>query len=104
MGLDFSHGGGCLWAYSFYGDFVMELQEEAKRNPSPLKPDPIKPLLDHSCCEGLFEPWECDAIANRMLELVSHWERDFDSCRERAEQNAKGMKRAAQIGERFLNL
>jgi len=104
MGLDFSHGGGCLWAYSYYGDFIAQLKEEAERHPSTLNPDPIQGLLDHSDCEGFFEPWECDSIANRMLELVSGWEMSFDSERERAERMAKGMRRASRLGERFLYL
>jgi hypothetical protein len=104
MGLDFSHGGGYLWAYSNYGDFIMRLADEATRQPSETKPDPIKPLLDHSCCEGFFEPWECDAIADRMLQLVSAWDDYGDPERERAELMAKGLRRAAARDERFLYL
>jgi hypothetical protein len=76
MGLDFSHGGGCLWAYSNYGNFIMRLADEADLHPPKNKPRSNQLLLDHSCCEGFFEPWECDAIADRMLELVSGWD-DF---------------------------
>ena len=81
MGLDFSHGGGYLWSYSGYADFIMRLQDEAALHPSRTKPDPIQAMIDHSGCEGFFEPWDCDSEFG-------------DEERERAEQMAKGMQRA----------
>ena len=104
MGLDFSHGGGYLWSYSGYSDFIMRLQDEAALHPSRMKPDPIQAMIDHSGCEGFFEPWDCDSIAGRMLELVAHWDEFGDKERERAEQMAKGMQRASARDERFLYL
>lgn len=35
--------------------------------------DPIKPLLNHSDCDGILTPEECRQIAPRLRELVEPW-------------------------------
>lgn len=59
--------------------------------------DPIKPLLNHSDCEGHLTPEECAAVAPRLRELVDGWEGDFDKYR--ALELARGMEAAAAAGE-----
>jgi hypothetical protein len=40
--------------------------------------DPIKPLLDHSDCDGELTPDECRTVAPRLRELISYWPDDYD--------------------------
>ena len=104
MGLDFSHGGGFLWSYSSYGDFIRLVQVEAERTPTTERPDPIDALLAHSDCEGYFEPSECGPIAKRLLEIVFGSDAFDERERKRAKQMAEGMLRAEKRNERFLYL
>ena len=53
---------------------------------------------------GFFEPWECDALADRLTELISGWPHFGDEGRERAEQMVIGLRRASARDQRFLYL
>jgi hypothetical protein len=61
--------------------------------------DPIKPLLNHSDCDGQLTPEECATIAPRLRELVSKWPdmgiHGYD--REHAERLADLMDRSVEL-------
>lgn len=60
--------------------------------------DPIKPLLNHSDCNGILTPEECLTVAPRLRELISQWAED-DQDKIRALLLAEGMERAAEANE-----
>ena len=60
--------------------------------------DDIKPLLDHSDCDGELTPDECRRIAPRLRELVSTWP-DDDRDKAKALELANGMDMAANANE-----
>jgi len=60
--------------------------------------DDIKPLLDHSDCDGILTPEECTKVAPRLRELVSAWP-DDDRDKIKALLLAEGMDEAVNSGE-----
>ena len=60
--------------------------------------DDIKPLLNHSDCDGILTPEECAKVAPRLRELVSAWP-DDDRDKRNALWLAEGMDEAASKGE-----
>jgi len=110
MGLNFSHG-DARWAYSEFKYFRRKLAKEIGIFLELMDgytsfgiswdevEDPIKPLLDHSDCEGALTPEECKSIAPRLMELIKNWEDDDDKLQ--ALMMANGMLLAAHAGENF---
>ncbi|MEU0665710.1 hypothetical protein ABZ508_26490 [Streptomyces lavendulocolor] len=119
MGLDFTHT-DAHWSYTGFGRFrqALALHEgfELKtmvgyggdREWSTVD-TPLKPLLDHSDCDGELTPEDCATVAPRLREVVdflwpadtSTWQLNPEACINR--QNglllADGMDNAAQSGE-----
>lgn len=106
MGLDFSHC-EAHWSYSGFMDFRKRLASEIgvdlekmngfiEKNGLPWYRvvDAIKPLLDHSDCDGELSPDECLTVASRLRELVADWP-DGDYDKTHALLLAKGMELAA---------
>jgi len=108
MGLNFSHA-EASWSYSGFDEFRHRLALEAGIDlymmdgfggdiPFDSVEDPIKPLLDHSDCDGELTPEECSTIAPRLRELVSNWfDDDYDKTN--ASRLAYGMELAASNKE-----
>ena len=108
MGLNFSHA-EASWSYSGFDEFRHRLALEAGIDlymmdgfggdiPFDSINDPIKPLLDHSDCEGELTPEECATVAPRLRELVSNWD-DEDYDKRHALYLAEGMDEAASNNE-----
>lgn len=115
MGINFSHG-DAHWAYSGFNRFREKLAaeigitledmegfqsysahlkgEQAKNISWDTVTDPIKPLLNHSDCDGELTPEECRAIYPRLRELVANWD-DNDYDKHQALELADGMVFAA---------
>ena len=63
---------------------------------------PLKPLLNHSDCDGDLSPEECAQIAPRLREVViALWPDENDYNRKSGLALAEGMERAAAAGERL---
>jgi len=62
--------------------------------------DPLIPFLNHDDNCGSLEPEVCATVAPRLEEVVSGWPR-YDTDKERAFEIARGMRKAAERGERF---
>ena len=62
--------------------------------------DDIKPLLDHSDCDGVLTPDECAKVAPRLRELVYGWA-DVDQDRIKALLLADGMEAAVSENVNF---
>lgn len=96
MGLDFSHG-DAHWAYSGFGRFREKLaraegfnlndMEGFRRSHEPPRPmrswdtvtTDLKPLLDHSDCDGELTSEECKQVAPRLKEIIADWPlEDYD--------------------------
>lgn len=99
MGLDFSHG-EAHWAYSGFGRFREKLANAEGFNlndmegflrlhetPRPMRSwdtvtTDLKPLLNHSDCDGELTPQECKQVAPRLKQIIADWpleDRDRDS-------------------------
>ncbi len=124
MGLDFSHT-EAHWSYGGFGRFREALAEHEgfKLNEmhgfcAPWRGDgpeahpnrswdeiasPLKPLLNHSDCDGDLSPEECAQIAPRLREVVDAiWPEGGDGYdREHGLLLAEGLELAASEGERF---
>lgn len=118
MGLDFSHG-GASWAYGGFAPFREALAAHegidlntmdgfrpysAGDNWQGIAWDTVtsdlKPLLDHSDCDGELTPTECRQVAPRLREVIDAlWpdERDYD--RRAGLALAHGMEIAAAADE-----
>ena len=108
MGLNFSHT-EASWSYSGFDKFRHRLAQEVEIDldmmdgfggdiPFDSINDQIKPLLDHSDCEGELTPEECATVAPRLRELVSNWDyEDYD--KRHALYLAEGMDEAASNNE-----
>ena len=109
MGLDFSHG-DAHWTYSDFHAFRSELAAMVgiadlstmegfggTRSFDAL-PDDIRPLLDHSNCDGALSPEECSRIAPRLEALIRQKEETWDY-RDSGLSLVEGMKKAASQGE-----
>lgn len=115
MGIDFSHT-GAHWAYSGFGRFRDALAEhegidlgqmEGFRRHGDDRPriswdtvtTPLKPLLDHSDCDGEISPEDCAAVAPHLRKVIAAiWPEgayDYQSGMELAD----GMDAAAEAGE-----
>lgn len=115
MGLDFSHT-EAHWSYSGFSRFrealakyeavdlgVMEgflrHGDDRPRVGWDTVTTPLKPLLDHSDCDGELTPDECRQVAPRLREVIdSLWP---DDCYDRASGLllAEGMEAAAAANE-----
>ncbi len=123
MGIDFSHT-EAGWSYGGFGRFREALAEyegirlrdmagfcapwrgddpETHPNLSWDKVDTaLKPLLNHSDCDGDLSPEECSQIAPRLREVVDAlWPDENDYDRKNGLALAEGMERAAAAGERL---
>jgi len=90
MGLDFSHG-EAHWAYSGFMRFRARLAEHEGFDLRKMQgfdgsrswdavTTPIKPLLDHSDCDGELTPEECAQVYPRLREILADWpEDDYDT-------------------------
>lgn len=115
MGLDFSHC-DAHWSYSGFNSFRRRLAKEIGVDLDSMRgfgglrggeygtvpwdtvDDPIRPLLNHSDCDGGMPPADCRAVAARLRELVASWpEGDYD--RVNALSLAGGMEAAYFAGE-----
>jgi len=108
MGLDFDKS-DAHWAYSGFHRFRCRLAKEAGIDLNSMEgfgggiswdtfDDPIKPLLDHSDCDGLLTPQECKAVAPRLKELISGWA-DGDWDRMTAQRFADDLQKCADSNE-----
>lgn len=59
--------------------------------------DPIKPLLNHSDCDGELSPVECAVVAPRLRQLIENWEDDRD--KKQGLMLAEGMEYCVTNGE-----
>lgn len=117
MGLDFSHG-SARWSYSSFMAFREDLAEheglELRRMhgyavPGDYRPrvswkdvtTPLKPLLNHSDCDGHLTPEECRQVAARLREVVPLVFDEDDYDYRRGLDLAEGMEMAADAGELF---
>lgn len=98
MGLDFDFPGrrgpadenenAPHWSYTGFNEFRRRLAAEIGINLREMRgygvdipgwrswddlDDPIKPLLNHSDCEGVLTPSECATVAPRLRTLISKW-------------------------------
>ncbi len=108
MGLDFSHA-DAHWSYGGFNRFREALAVEAGFNINDFKgfggnkgweemQDDIKPLLNHSDCEGGLTVNECKKVAPRLRQLVAAWDDDsFDKAQ--ALLLAEGMEYAVEQNE-----
>ena len=108
MGVDFSHGVGSR-SYSGFQLFREEIAAEIGINLDEMEgfggdwlwdgvEDSVRPLLDHSDCDGHLTPDECRLVAPRLRELAA--DAAFSRFNEQfATQLADGMDCAAEAGE-----
>lgn len=116
MGLDFSHG-DAHWPYGGFMRFRNALaayegihltdMEGFHRYREPDHPmrswdtvtTPLKPLLDHSDCDGELTPEECRQVAPRLREVIDAiWPQDGHE-RQAGLRLAEAMDAAAAAGE-----
>jgi hypothetical protein len=117
MGLDFSHG-GASWAYGGFARFREALATHEGFNLremdgfGPLgrtdwigKPwdtitTDLRPLLEHSDCDGELTPAECRQVAPRLREVIDAlWPDEHDYDRRAGLALVHGMGLAAQADE-----
>lgn len=108
MGLDFSHC-EARWAYSGFHRFRERLANMIGFSLNDMDGfggsrqwdtihDDIKPLLDHSDCDGVLTPEECKVVYPRLNELIQDWS-DGDVDKSRALELIEGMKLCVELGE-----
>lgn len=108
MGLSFTHG-NAQWAYGGFHRFRERLADHegfdlnamngfgGDRSWDDVTTD-LKPLLNHSDCDGAMTPAECAQVAPRLAEVIKTWpEDDFD--RRSGEELVKAMQYCAERGE-----
>lgn len=108
MGLDFSHC-DAGWSYSGFNRFRERIAQHLGFDLNEMDGynghrswdeinDDIKPLLNHSDCDGDLSSEECARVYPRLREIIKEWEKipghDYDELQ--AEELAKGMERAAK--------
>lgn len=109
MGLDFSHT-EAHWAYSGFRRFRTALadhegvdldQMEGFGGDQPWEPvtTALKPLLDHSDCEGEITPQDCATTAPRLRQVVAAIWPDGSHDRRAGLMLAEGMEAAAEADE-----
>ena len=88
MGLDFTHG-DAHWAYGGFHRFRERLAEhegfdlnamvgfksQGGRPWDEVTTD-LKPLLNHSDCDGVLTPAECAQVAPRLAKVIAAWDAD----------------------------
>ncbi|MCX5407474.1 hypothetical protein OHA37_26875 [Streptomyces sp. NBC_00335] len=90
MGIDFSHG-GAQWAYSGFALFRKTIANHEGIDLGKMQgfggnrhwdsvATPLRPLLDHSDCDGELTPAECREVAPALRRIVEAiWESgDYD--------------------------
>jgi hypothetical protein len=109
MGIDFSHC-EAHWSYSGFNHartrlaaaIGFELDEMDGFKSGGISwdkmKDAVKPLLNHSDCDGDLSVKECKQVAPRLREIVSQWD-DGDYDRQQFEELARGMDAAVEAGE-----
>lgn len=60
--------------------------------------DDIVPLLNHSDCDGILTPEECQKVAPRLRVLIKDWD-DDDRDKIHGLLLAEGMEKAAELNE-----
>ncbi len=112
MGIDFNNN-NAHWSYIGFNEFRARLAEEigigdlrsmvgfgGTRSWRNIK-DPLKPLMNHSDCDGILTRRQCNQVYPRLLEIVCRWDKnDYD--RLEAEELIKGMKEVAEEGGRLI--
>jgi hypothetical protein len=112
MGLDFSHT-DAHWAYGGFHRFREALAKhegfdlnamagfDGSRSWGEIG-TPLKPLLDHSDCDGDLLPEQCAQIAPRLREVVlAVWPDPHEHNHRAGLALADGLDLAAHRGERF---
>lgn len=72
------------WSYSGFSDFRERLADEINIDLNAMEgfggedlwdeiDDDIKPLLNHSDCDGILTPAECKQVAPRLEQIVAQW-------------------------------
>lgn len=108
MGVDFSHC-DAHWSYSGFDSFRMNLASQIGINLDEMMgyggdrswdeiDDPIKPLLNHSDCDGVLTPEECKIVYPRLKELIKSWD-DNNRDKQKAMELIKGMKLCVERNE-----
>lgn len=89
MGLDFNHS-DAHWSYSGFNEFREELCKSigidwnnmdgigGKNISWATVNDAIKPLLNHSDCDGELTVAEMKQVSPRLREIVRNWPDDYD--------------------------
>lgn len=124
MGLDISHG-AASWGYIGFHEFRKALARHEGLNLDLMRgfgradsppgwrgwawdsvTTPLKPLLNHSDCDGVLTPEECAQVAPRLREVIEAvWPQEAEPhffhtrCRQRGLSLADAMDRAAEAGE-----
>lgn len=108
MGLDFNNS-DAHWAYSGFMRFRSRLAEHEGFSLADMQgfdgsrpwdeiTTAIKPLLDHSDCDGELTPEECAQVAPRLREILATWNPDeYDT--KSGYELADGMDDCARNGE-----
>ena len=111
MGLDFC-GSDAHWAYSGFHRFRVKLAKEIGIDLDNMAGfdgdlpwseiiDPIKPLLNHSDCDGELTTDQCKGIWPRLRQLIASWpEEDYDKVQ--AKLLVSGMKSCAKSGTSLI--
>lgn len=112
MGVDI---GGAHWAYGGFARFREEIaaiegvklrdmygfggwsNPDCKQIPWDTVNTPLKPLLDHSDCDGELTPEECAEVYPRLEQLISRLNDPYD--REQAALLVAAMKQAIEDNE-----
>lgn len=112
MGLDFSHS-EAHWAYSGFGrfrdalaaheGFVLDTMVGFGGDVSwDTITTPLKPLLDHSDCDGDLSPEDCAQVALRLREVIPLiWPNFNDHDASEGLLLAEGLELAAKSNETF---
>ncbi|MFJ3878022.1 hypothetical protein ACIPW5_11240 [Streptomyces sp. NPDC090077] len=118
MGIDFSHG-GAQWPYSGFAQFrtaiatregiaLEDMAGFGGTQPWDATTTPLRPLLDHSDCDGEISATDCATIAPHLRAIVEElwpaaltWESDPLGVYHRRAglALAGGMEQAAEAGE-----
>lgn len=105
MGLDI---GQAQWSYARFAKFRQELAEFEGIDISEMRgyggstpweqhPTELRPLLDHSDCDGHLAPDECAQVAGRLQQLVPSLSDEYD--RTNGDVLVREMLHAARRGE-----
>jgi len=115
MGLGISPG-GASWSYHGFGRFRERLAEAEGFNLREMRgfkpfdaPEtwvgkswddvetPLKPLLNHSDCDGYLDDYECEEVLPRLREITVGWPRD-DYDRRQVQALIEGMEHCIEHG------